>query len=219
MTTYVVAHTKGGTGKTTMSVQTALGLHMRGLTPWFVDGDDQKTGMRSMTMREEISALPPIAASAYPDHGDMRAQVRAQRGRYDHVVIDCGGGDSKTLRAALLVADVLVAPLNVGIYELWALEDLENVVHEINAAREKPLVCRALLNCADPIDSADNRECRKYAKESELFGNVFKTAIVRRKAVGRASARGLAVDEYTPHDTLAIAEIDAYINELLKVTT
>jgi chromosome partitioning protein len=218
MTTYVIAHTKGGTGKTTTSVQTALGFHMRGLVPWFVDGDGQKTGMRSMTMREEISQLAPIAASAYPDHSAMRTQVRAQRARYDHTVIDCGGGDSKTLRAALLVADVLIAPLNVGIYELWALEDLESVVHEINAAREKPLTCRALLNCADPTDSQDNRDCRNYAKESELFSHVFKAQIVRRKAIGRASARGLAVDEYTPHDAQAVAEIDAYINELLKVS-
>jgi chromosome partitioning protein len=217
MTIYCIAHTKGGTGKTTMSVQTALGLGARGFVPWYVDGDAQQTGMRSMTMREEISKRAPIAASAYPEHADMRTQVRAQAKRFDHTVIDCGGGDSKTLRAAMLVADVLVAPLNVGIYELWALEDLESVVHEINAAREVPLTCRALLNCADATDSADNRECRSYAKESELFGKVFKAQIVRRKAVGRASARGLAVAEYTPHDGQAVAELDAYINELLKV--
>lgn len=217
MTTYVIAHTKGGTGKTTISLQTSLGLNARGKRVWFIDGDDQQTGMRSMRMREEISRREPIAASGYAEHADMRSQVRAQRGSFDDVVIDCGGGDSKTLRAALLVSDVLVAPLNVGVYELWALEDLENVVHEINATREMPLTCRALLNCADATDSADNRDCRAYAHESELFGKVFRTEIVRRKAIGRASARGLSVAEYTPHDGLAVAEIDAYINELLKV--
>jgi chromosome partitioning protein len=201
-----------------MSVQTALGLNARGERPWFVDGDNQQTGMRSMTMREELSKRTPIAASTYADSANMRTQVRAQRAQYDHTVIDCGGGDSHTLRAALLVADVLVAPMNVGIYELWALEDLEHVVHDVNASREKPLICRALLNCADPTDSADNRECRKYARESELFGKVFKTEIVRRKAIGRASARGLSVAEYTPTDPLAVAEISAYIDELLKVT-
>ena len=217
MTTYVIAHTKGGTGKTTMSVQTSLGLSARGRRVWFIDGDNQQTGIRSMTMREEIGKREPIAASAYPDHAQMRSQARAQSRLFDDTVIDCGGGDSKTLRVALLVADVLVAPMNVGIYELWALEDLEDVVNEINAAREKPLICRSLLNCADPTDSADNRECRNYARESELFGTVFRTQIVRRKAIGRASARGLTVQEYTPRDASAIAEIDSYINELVKV--
>jgi chromosome partitioning protein len=217
MTTYAIVHTKGGTGKTTMSVQTSLGLSSLGRRVWFIDGDDQQTGMRSMRMREEISQRDPIAASAYPDQADMRTQVRAQRGGFDDVVIDCGGGDSRTLRAALLVSDILVAPLNVGIYELWALEDLENVVHEINAAREKPVICRALLNCADPTPTADNRACRQYAEESELFNRVFKAEIVRRKAIARASARGLAVADYTPHDGQAVAEMNAYINELLKV--
>jgi chromosome partitioning protein len=217
MTIYVVAHTKGGTGKTTISVQTSLALSLLERRVWYIDGDNQQTGMKSMTMRETLGRREPIPASAYPDHAQMRSQARAQARLFDDTVIDCGGGDSKTLRVALLVADVLIAPMNVGIYELWALEDLENVVHEINAARETPLVCRSLLNCADPTDTPDNRECRDYAQESELFGNVFTTQIARRKAIGRASARGLSVQEYTPRDASAVAEIDGYINELLKV--
>lgn len=216
MTVFVVAHTKGGTGKTTIGLQTALTLNARGSHVWFVDGDDQATGMRSMRMREEISKREPIAASGYPDYADMRAQVRKQRGTYDHTVIDVGGGDNKTLRAALLVADILVAPLNVGVFELWALEDLEHIVGEINATREAPIVCRSLLNCADPKETPDNRDCRAYALESELFGHVFKTEIVRRKPVARASYKGLAMAEYRPTHEGA-HEINAYIDELLKV--
>jgi chromosome partitioning protein len=215
--TYVIAHTKGGTGKTTISVQASLTLNARGKRVWHVDGDNQRTSMQSMTNRETVSKLAPIAASAYPKDSDMRSQVRAQARNYDYTVIDCGGGDSKTLRAALLVADVVIAPLNVGIYELWALDDLENVVHEINATREKPLACRALLNCADPGTSGDNRACRDYASESALFGTVFKTEVVRRKPIGRASARGLAISEYSPRNNPGIVEIDSFINELLKV--
>jgi cellulose biosynthesis protein BcsQ len=119
------------------------------------------------------------------------------------------------------VGDAVIAPLNVGIYDLWALEDLENVVQEINATRDRPLVCRAVLNCADPvIDSADNVDCRKYAKESELFTRVFRAQIVDRKPIGKASACGLAMNEYrplTPSVKKGAAEIDAFVNELLKV--
>jgi chromosome partitioning protein len=145
----------------------------------------------------------------------MRTQVRAQKGRFEHVVVDCGGSDTVTLRAALLTADVLVTPLTVGIFELWALEDLEAVVREVNASRETPLACCSVLNCADPKDSADNRLCREYAQDSELFRQVLDTSIVQRKAIGHASARGISVAEYTPRNPQALAEISSFVNELL----
>src|SRR5258705_1300347 len=113
MTVYVIAHTKGGTGKTTIGVQSALTLTARGFNTWFVDGDDQQTGMRSMRTREEVGGREAIPASAYPEYSDMRTQIRAQKKAFDHTVIDCGGGDSQTLRAALPVADILGAPLKL----------------------------------------------------------------------------------------------------------
>jgi chromosome partitioning protein len=217
MTTYVIGHTKGGTGKTTLSVQAALTMTERGHNVWFVDGDRQQTGVKTMTVREEFSHLPPIPASGYPRDADMRSQVRAQKGRFEHVVIDCGGSDSTTLRAALLNADVLVTPLTVGIFELWALEDLEKVVHEVNASRATPLLCCSVLNCADPKDTADNRTCREYAQASDLFRHVLTTGIVKRKAIGHASARGKSVAEYTPRNPQALEEISNFVNELLGI--
>lgn len=218
MTVYVIGHTKGGTGKTTLSVQAALTMAERGLNPWFVDGDVQQTGMKAMKSREEIGRREAIPASGYPDQADMRSQIRVQKRNFDHVVIDCGAGDTRTLRAALLTADVLVTPLLVGIFELWALDDMEQVVHEVNASREIPLVCRAVLNCADPkAGSPDNITCRTYAADSELFGAVLDTAIVRRKAIGYATASGLTAAEYSPHNPLAAAEVSRFVDELLTI--
>lgn len=218
MTVYVIGHTKGGTGKTTLSVQAALTMAERGLKPWFVDGDGQQTGVKAMSSREEVSKREAIPASGYPRHEDMRSQIRAQRRNFDHVVIDCGAGDSRTLRAALLTADVLVTPLMVGIFELWALDDMEQVVHEVNASRDTPLMCCAVLNCADAkADSADNQTCRNYAAESDLFGTVLNTPIVRRKAIGYATASGLTAAEYTPRNRLAAAEISNFVDELLNL--
>lgn len=204
-----VAHTKGGPGKTTLALQLAFGLAYAGHAVWLVDGDDQQTALKAASNRDE-----PIPAAGYPDGNTLKAQIRAQAARYDYTVIDTGGRASTALRAALLVADVLLVPFKPAAFELWAHDEVIAEIDAANEYREAPIDARAVINCADPVrTSPDNTDCRAQILETGRY-RLLETQIVDRKAIGRASALGLYVGEYKPRDAEAASEIDALINEL-----
>ena len=94
-------NTKGGVGKSTLAVQLAFGLHLAGDSVWFVDGDKQGNGIGAMTLRTDRQ-LPTLPSSSYVDGKTLRAQVMLQAKQFAHTVIDVGGRDTGSLRAALL---------------------------------------------------------------------------------------------------------------------
>lgn len=216
MTIFCIGHTKGGTGKTTTGVQLALGLSAKGARVWFVDGDAQQTGMQMLTNREEMSGLEPLAASGFGRPAELRVQVKAQARHFDHVVIDVGGGMSDMLAAAMLLADALITPVCVGMPSLWALRDVERMIAQAEAMREVPLKCRAMLNRADPKKDTPDNEAARVAVSGCEYLTLMKAEIVDRKAIGRASERGLTVKEFT-REAAPVAEIARFITEAQRI--
>ncbi len=78
----------------------------------------------------------------------VRTQVRQLAPKYDDVVIDVGGRDTGSLRAALLVSDAVLIPVQPRSFDIWALDQVAALVKE---ARELNPDLRALafLNGAD----------------------------------------------------------------------
>jgi chromosome partitioning protein len=60
--------------------------------------------------REGVRGLAMAQSDPYADGRVLRDQVRPQMPRYQDVVIDAGGHDSTTLRAALLLSDAVLVP-------------------------------------------------------------------------------------------------------------
>ncbi|MGM2743236.1 hypothetical protein, partial [Bacillus cereus group sp. Bce013] len=85
--------------------------------------------------RAEAGKLPGIACAQYPDGPTLRAQVQQQRDKWQDIIIDVGGRDSTALRAALILADVLVVPFAPRSYDVWALEDMAALVDEARSVR------------------------------------------------------------------------------------
>lgn len=218
MAIILVGHTKGGTGKSTICVQSVLTTIVRGINTLLVDGDGQQTAMQMVSNRIEFGGHEAIPSAHYDDGHKLNAGVRGMQKQYEHVFIDAGGHDSKTLRAAILLADVIVTPVTVGIPELWALPDLVRVMAEIADARTKrhPAKMLALLNCCDPqTDSPDNRLARAYVDDTPAFIRM-RAEVVRRKSIARASVRGEAVSEYRHCDAPARDEINNLVTEILE---
>lgn len=219
MAVFMVANTKGGVGKSTLSVQVSIGLHLRGFKVWHIDGDVQHSSLDSMTARSE-TGRSAIAAAGYPDGRTLRAQLQKQKGEFDHIVIESGGYDSSALRAGLLLCDIALIPFKPRSYDVWALNEVNELLQkEILPARgDFPLV--ALLNEADPAgtDNADSVAAVAEYPDFQLLDlglSNGRMGIGRRKAIPHASASGLHISEYKPKDEAAIEEIDALIDKLL----
>lgn len=206
----VIGNTKGGVGKTTLAVQLAIARALSGRDVWLIDGDRQGTATAAIAVRAEAGKQPGIACAQYPDGPTLRAQVQQQAAKWDDIIIDVGGRDSTALRAALVLADVLLVPFAPRSYDVWALDDMAALVDEARSVRDG-LRCYAVLNQADPGEnSTDNSEAAAAVAEVSQF-DYLPSTIRRRKAFSNASGAGLAVSEMTPRDAKAVAEMSTLI--------
>ena len=208
-----VGNTKGGVGKTTLALNLAIARARAGRDVWLVDGDRQATALTAVAVRAQAGQLPALASSSYPEGRTLRSQVAHQAAKYDDVIIDAGGRDSTSLRAALVLADLLLVPLQPRSYDVWALDDIAALVDEARAVRDG-LQARAVLNAADPGErSRDNAEAAAAVAEVPQL-EYLAAPIRRRKAFASAAGAGLSVLEGRPRDRLAISELEALVAEV-----
>lgn len=201
----VIGATKGGVGKTTIALNVAIGRALQGQRVWLVDGDRQATALTAVGVRSDATIQPMVAASLYCDGRDLRSQVKQQMHHYDDIIVDVGGRDSSSLRAALLVADALVVPFLPRSYDIWALDDIASLMRDSNELRDAPVRVITVMNQSDP-SGTDNADAERAASTIDGLG-VTSVRIGRRKAFANAGGNGLSVLEATPKDTKAIAEI------------
>lgn len=208
-----VLGTKGGIGKTTLAIQIAASQARAGKRVWLIDGDRQGSAIASITNRADRPDLPSIAAGHYPDGKTLRAQVLAQRDLFDEIVIDVGGRDSTSLRAALMLADVLIVPFRPRNYDVWALSETAELIAEAQAQRDG-FRAMAVLNMADPgvlaSDNEDAADAIKDIPELELASAQLR----QRKALANASSAGLHVEEQRPVDSKAVYEVSKLISAI-----
>ncbi|HTH42866.1 MAG TPA: AAA family ATPase [Terracidiphilus sp.] len=196
-----IGNTKGGVGKTTLAVNLTVALALRDLDILLIDGDEQATALAFTELR---STRRPQGAgyTAVALHGAaIRTQVRLLRAKYDHIIIDVGGRDSGSLRAALTVSDCLVIPAAPRSFDLWGVDQTADLVHEALEINGN-LRAYAVLNGADPRGQ-DNLEAQ--AELEQLKGiTAIPYRLVRRKAYPDAAAVGLSVLELPPHNQAAL---------------
>ena len=207
----VVGNTKGGVGKTTLAVNLAIAFSLSGRDLLLVDGDEQGTAMAFTQLRTDRLGTAGYTAVALTGAA-IRSQVRQLAGKYDDIIIDVGGRDTGSLRAALTVADALLVPLAPRSFDVWALDQVAVLVKEAREINE-PLRACAVLNGADP-QGGDNEAAAQVMAEAEGI-EVLPVTIVRRKAFPNAAAEGRAVLEHTPRDPKAIEELTALIGQIM----
>jgi len=140
--TIVFANEKGGTGKSTTAVHTAVALAASGHRVGVLDLDQrQRTTTRYLenrasTMRRLETELPQPVFEVLEDQTieALDAAVARLAAQADVLVIDTPGRDDQVARAAILKADTLVTPMNDSFVDL----DLIGQVHPDNFKITRP---------------------------------------------------------------------------------
>ena len=210
-----VGQTKGGVGKSTLALHLGLGLAERGHKTLILDADEQGTTTQALINRVHVAGRDPVETAQAASAKALQSVINNREKFFDYVVIDAGGRDTQALRQALLVCQRLVAPFGPAASDLWTLDQLIKLIGEMNKVRHRSLTCYAVINGADPDpESPDNRDAREMILETKQF-QILKTQIVKRKAIARAAALGLSMQEYKPLDRPAQNEINAFIDEII----
>ncbi|MCE6993183.1 AAA family ATPase [Dyadobacter sp. CY323] len=212
---FTVGGVKGGSGKTTIATNLVIYLSKMGSDVLLVDADDQETATDFTAWREETKD-GNIGYTAVKLTGEsVRSQVLKLQEKYDHIVIDTGGRDTNSQRAALYVTDIYLLPFNPRSFDVWTVPKVEKLLSEILPAKPSPLAVYAFLNRADPR-GADNDDAAELLGQTERL-TFIDCPIGGRKAFSHAAAKGLSVLEMNPIDEKAVSEINGLFQNILKL--
>ena len=138
----IFANEKGGTGKSTTAVHTAVALAASGHRVGALDLDQRQRTMtryldnRARTIERRAVGLPQPTFEVLEQQDDagLAAAIDRLSAISDVIVIDTPGRDDPVARAAILHADTLVTPMNDSFVDL----DLIGQVHPENFKVTKP---------------------------------------------------------------------------------
>ena len=205
---------KGGSGKTTVATHLAVMRARQGRDVLLIDADDQETATDFTALRNE--RLPEGAGytSIKLTGASVRTETLRLAKKYDDIVIDTGGRDTTSQRAALTVADKLIVPFVPRSFDVWTLEKVASLVEEMRAANPR-LQAYVFLNRADP-QGRDNDEAAELLREAGGL-EFLDTPVGTRKAFGNAASQGLAVTELKQQDPKATQEMNALFGYLFDI--
>ena len=207
-----VGNIKGGVGKTTLAINLAILRANAGKDVLLVDGDEQRTALAFTDLRTDLLGQPGYTAVSLQGAA-LRTQIRQLANKYDDIVIDVGGRDTGSLRAALVVTETLLIPVQPRSFDIWAIDQMAELIKEARELNDQ-LRTLIVLNAAD-AQGRDNEDSAEALKEMPGM-EILKVYVGRRKAFPNAAANGRAVSEYTPKDAKAIQEMQALTKAIYK---
>ena len=199
---------KGGSGKTTFASNLAVIRSARGHDVVLIDADNQETSydftlLRGQNRNGDVGYL----CSKQSGMG-VRTSALQFAQKYDTVIIDSGGRDTVSQRAALSVADVVLVPFVPRSFDLWTIEKVAEVLAEVKPANPK-LEAYTFLNRADARGQFPALSSQLLREASGDVLHWSGLSVGDRVAFGKAAASGLAITELRPEDPKAIEEIGA----------
>lgn len=209
----VVGGIKGGSGKTTVATNLAV-LCAQAHDVLLVDADDQETATDFTILRNETLPEGAGYTSIKLTGPAVRTEIQRLTPKYDTIIIDTGGRDTTSQRAALSVAHLLLVPFVPRSFDLWTLEKVATLVDEMRAANPH-LKAFVFINRADPRGT-DNEDSATALKEARGLA-FMETPLGTRKAYSNAAAQGRAVTELKPPDPKAVEEILTLYQHIFNV--
>jgi len=206
---------KGGSGKTTVATNLTIMRALVGRDVLLVDADDQETATDFTVLRNERKEGGAGYTNIKLSGASVRTEVQRLKEKYDDIIIDTGGRDTASQRAALTIADVVLVPFVPRSFDIWTIEKIADLILEIRSVNPE-LIAYTFINRADPHPKGhDNSDAADVLREVEGLSYLDVT-LVNRKAFGDAAGAGLAVTELSPSNTKAAEEMEQLYKAIFK---
>jgi chromosome partitioning protein len=180
----LIAAEKGGVGKSTIATNLAVHLTLQGVDVVLVDTDGQATAARFAERRDEAGYTPIVRCVQRTC--EVASTLRDLAQRYQVVLVDAGGRDSREMRSAMAVANLVLVPTKASQADLETfpkLNELIGLARVLNPA----LKAAVLLSMApsNPMirEVDDARELLAEFNQLEVADTIIRDRKVYRDAL------------------------------------
>jgi chromosome partitioning protein len=205
-----ITNLKGGVGKTTLTINIAVGFALRGKSVCIVDTDlGQKSSMEWAGNREEDRVKIPVYGVTVKQ---ITKEVAELSKNYDVVLIDGTPQLNEVADRTIVASDLVLIPMSASMFDFRGFQNfLERYdqMKEMKEANGGSVEARILLNRIEK-----NRNVTKQIEEElkEYEVPVMESKVSYRVAYVESAIEGLGVMEFK--DPKAKAEIESLVTEL-----
>ncbi|BBI92104.1 putative partitioning protein [Serratia symbiotica str. Tucson] len=208
----VVGGNKGGSSKTTTATNLAVALaivHSKDVV--LVDSDIQRSASRWHTEREASGLSPAI--TLIEKTGNISQTLRSLAEKYDHVIVDVAGRNSRELITACTVADVLIAPHQCSQLDLDTMFELQQQLISIRDLNPdlKAYAYQSIATTNPVLEGNERNEFLEYVAEFDQLTPLTAKSCYR-KIYRDVMSEGKSVME--TDNAKARDEVMALINEV-----
>ena len=205
---------KGGSGKTTASVNLTGALGLLKKKVLLVDMDEQGTSTRWIAQSSDPSSFLGTPTNLAQMGGNFHKALRDQIDIYDFIIIDCPPAITSPIpSAALLISDLAILPVVPSPADLWAVIAAKDLAKNVQF-RNPSLKVRVLLNMVQRQTSLARDAASVLDEDREI--PLFKTMFGLRAAYRESQLLGATVHK-VPRSKEAISEVDGLVMEVLQI--
>ena len=207
----LIGSQKGGCGKSTIAVNIAAALALKVKDVFLLDADPQSSSMRWAQDRLDTEVQPHIPHAQAS--GNIHQTLKDLASKYEYVIADTAGRDSRELRTGMTVADVLISPARPSQYDLDTLPHLAEVYSQAKDLNPKLAGYLVLNLCPTNPVIKEVAAAQEFLADYPEF-KLANTLVYDRKAYRDAISEGKSVLEWT--DAKAKHEIEALVGEIIN---
>jgi len=207
-TKFAVANLKGGCGKSTLALNLAAGLMLRGDTV-LLDADPQGTLEHWVNNDKKVTGMPNIVVAG----SDLAKEIRQSSKKHNFLVVDCPPTlENGFIKTALENVDIVLIPVLPSPPDLWSSV---HMVEAIGKARKVNPKLRAYFvrNQVEPR-SALSKAMRQAIASCGL--PALESSLGRRAAYRWAALEGFSVYHFGARGKKSVSDIESIIEEVLN---
>ena len=193
-----VQNQKGGVGKTTLAIHISHAISLTTKARVLLIDADPQGSARDWSAARQTEALFPVVAI---DRPVLHREIPKLAPDYDHIIID-----------GISAADLVVIPVQPSPYDVWAAQEIINLIKEASVFKENLKAVFAINRKI--VNTAIGRDVSEALTSFEL--PVLTAQICQRIAFAESAATGQTVLETEPKGAAA-KEIKAIVKEILAI--